>query len=144
MPPPIRISVTGAAGRISYALLCRIAAGAMFGPDQPVALSLLDVPKMMPLVDAVMMELDDCAFPLLSSIRASTDAAEAFSDADWILLLGSAAFHEGMTRADALLANGPIFQAQGRGDQRVGQDLTNPRRGEPLQYQLFARTIHGA
>jgi malate dehydrogenase len=61
-----------------------------------------------------MMELEDCAFPLLSSVRASTDAVEAFSDADWILLLGSATFHEGMTRSEALLANGPIFQTQGR------------------------------
>jgi malate dehydrogenase len=114
MTDPIRISLTGAAGRISYALVCRIAAGAMFGPDQPVALSLLDVPEMMPLLDATMMELDDCAFPLLSSVRTSTDAVEAFSDADWILLLGSATFHEGMTRSDALLANGPIFQTHGR------------------------------
>jgi hypothetical protein len=114
MTQPIRVSVTGAAGRIGHALLCRIAAGAMFGPGQPVALSLLDVPGMMSLLDSTMMELDDGAFPLLRSVRTSTDAVEAFTAADWILLLGSAPFQEGRTRSDALLANGPIFQAHGR------------------------------
>ncbi len=114
MTEPIHIAVTGAAGRISYALLFHIANGGMFGPDQPVSLSLLEVPAMMPLVEATMMELDDCNFPLLRSVRASTEAAECFAGANWILLIGSAAFHPGMTRTEALLANGPIFQAQGR------------------------------
>lgn len=114
MVEPIRISITGAAGRISYSLLFRIAAGAMFGPDQPVALSLLEVPAALPILDATMMELDDCDFPLLRSVRASTDPVEAFADADWVLLLGSTAFRPGMSRADSLLANGPIFQTQGR------------------------------
>jgi malate dehydrogenase len=114
MTKPIQIAVTGAAGRISYALVFRIAAGAMFGPDQPVALSLLDVPAMMPLLDATTMELDDCNFPLLSAVRASTDPAESFAGADWVLMLGSAPIRPGMTRSEALIANGPIFQAQGR------------------------------
>jgi malate dehydrogenase len=111
---PIHIAVTGAAGRISYSLLFRIAGGAMFGPDQPVALSLLDVPAMMPLVDATMMELEDCNFPLLSAVRASTDPAESFAGAHWVFMIGGAPFFPGMSRSEALIANGPIFQAQGR------------------------------
>ena len=114
MTEPIHIAVTGAAGRISYALLFRIAAGRMFGVDQPVTLSLLEVPEAMPLLDATMMELDDCAFPLLRSVRASTDAARAFADADWVILVGSAPRRAGMSRTEALLANGPIIQAHAR------------------------------
>lgn len=114
MTEPIRIAVTGAAGRISYSLLFRIAAGTMFGPEQQVALSLLEVPEAVPLLDATMMELDDCAFPLLASVRAATDASEAFAGADWVVLLGSAPFRQGTTRSEALRENGPIFQAQGR------------------------------
>jgi malate dehydrogenase len=121
MPDPIRIAVTGAAGRISYALLFRIAAGSMFGPEQPVALSLLEVPGMLPVVDATIMELDDCAFPLLRSVRASTDPAEAFAGADWVFLIGSAPYHPGMTRAEALLNNGPIFVTQGRAINEVAK-----------------------
>jgi len=111
---PIRIAVTGAAGRISYALLFRIANGGMFGMDRPVDLSLLEVPEAMPLLDATMMELDDCCYPLLRSIRASTDAAEAFAGADWVVLIGGAVYRPGMNRSDAVRANGPIFQAHGR------------------------------
>jgi malate dehydrogenase len=111
---PIRVAVTGAAGRISYALLFRIANGGMFGPDRPVALSLLEVPEAMPSLDATMMELDDCCYPLLRSIHASTNAAEAFAGADWIILIGGAAYRPGMNRLEAVRANGPIFMAQGR------------------------------
>jgi malate dehydrogenase len=114
MTEPIRVSVTGAAGRVSYSLLFRIAAGAMFGPDERVALSLLDVPAALPSLDTTMMELDDCAFPLLSSVRASTDAAEAFAGADWVLLLGDVTPRPGTTRPEALRANGPVMQSQGR------------------------------
>ena len=114
MAEPIQITVTGAAGRISYALLFRIAAGAMFGMEQPVALSLLEVPEAMPRLDATMMELDDCVFPLLKSVRASSDAARAFADADWVILTGSAPYRPGMSRTEVLRANGPILQAQGR------------------------------
>src|SRR5947209_1808634 len=85
MTTPMRVAVTGAAGRIGYALLFRIAAGAMFGPSQPVELSLLDVPETMPLLDATIMELHDCAFPLLAALRKSTDPKEAFASADWII-----------------------------------------------------------
>jgi malate dehydrogenase len=114
MTEPIRIAVTGAAGRIGDSLLFRIAAGGMFGIDHPVALSLLEVPDALPLLDATMMELDDCCYPLLRSVRSSTDAAEVFAGADWVILIGGAVYRPGMSRADALRASGPIFQAQGR------------------------------
>jgi malate dehydrogenase len=86
----------------------------MFGPDQPVALSLLEVPAMMPLLDVTMMELDDCNFPLLTAVRASTDPAESFAGADWVFMIGGAPFRQGMNRSEALIANAPIFQSQGR------------------------------
>src|SRR3954451_8964280 len=101
MNEPIQVAVTGAAGRISYSLLFRIAAGGMFGLDRPIALSLLEVPDAMPVLEATMMELDDCSYPLLRSIRASTDAAEAFAGAEWIILLGGAVYRPGMNRFDA-------------------------------------------
>jgi malate dehydrogenase len=114
MNETIQIALSGAAGRISYSLLFRIASGALFGMDQPVALSLLEVPEAKPLLDATMMELDDCPYPLLRSVRASTDATEAFAGADWVILIGGATYQPGMNRTDAVRANGPIFQAQGR------------------------------
>jgi malate dehydrogenase len=114
MPEPIRVAVTGAAGRISYSLLFRIAAGGMFGAEQPVFLSLLEVPPAQPLLEALMIELFDCAYPLLAGMRASYDAAEAFAGADWIILIGSAPYQPGITRSGLLRANAPIFQAQGR------------------------------
>src|SRR5947209_5316175 len=113
MTTPIRVAVTGAGGRISYALLFRVAAGAMFGPNQPVALSLLDIPEAIPLLDATLMELHDGAFPLLAGARRGSDAAEAFADADWILLIGSVPYQAGMNRWDLLRANAPIFQHHG-------------------------------
>jgi malate dehydrogenase len=114
MPEPIRIAVTGAAGRISYSLLFRIASGGTFGPEQPVFLSLLEVPEAQPLLESLMMELFDSAYPLLAGMRASYDAAEAFAYANWIILLGSAPYRPGITRSELLRANAPIFQAQGR------------------------------
>jgi malate dehydrogenase len=114
MSEPIRIAVTGAAGLISYSLLFRIAAGGMFGPDRPVSLSLLELRPAQPLLEALMMELDDCAFPLLTGVKAGYDAAEAFEGADWIILIGSAPYKAGVARAELLRANALIFQAQGR------------------------------
>jgi malate dehydrogenase len=114
MTEPIQIAVAGAAGRISYNLLFRIAAGAMFGLDKPVSLRLLEVPTAMPLIDATMMELSDCTFPLLRSVKSFTDAAEAFAGADWVILVGSAPYRPGMNRSEALLANAPVYLAQGR------------------------------
>lgn len=114
MAAPIRVAVTGAGGRISYALLFRIANGGMFGASQPVALSLLEVPEAGPRLEATVMELDDCNFPLLQSVHTSTDPAEAFSGADWVFLIGSAPYRAERNRLEVLRANGPIFQAQGR------------------------------
>jgi malate dehydrogenase len=107
------VAVTGAAGRISYALLFRVASGAMFGPQTQVILSLLDVPDALPLLEATAMELQDSAFPLLASVRCSTDAAEAFAGVDWIIMIASVPYQEGMTRSELLRANVSIFQIQG-------------------------------
>ena len=113
---PIRVAVTGAAGQIGYALLFRIASGQMFGEDQPVALQLLEIPaeKPMQALSGVAMELEDCAFPLLSDIVCTSDPAEAFKDANWCLLVGSKPRGPGMERNDLIRENGPIFTGQGR------------------------------
>lgn len=115
MKSPIRVAVTGAAGQIGYALLPRIAAGGMFGPDQPVILQLIEVPveKAMKALEGVAMELDDCAFPLLSGLVLTDDARVGFRDANWCLLVGAKPRGPGMERADLLKDNGKIFTAQG-------------------------------
>jgi len=115
MKSPIKVAVTGAAGQIGYALLPRIASGAMFGPDQPVVLQLLEVPfeKAMKALEGVAMELDDCAFPLLSGMVLTDDPKVAFGDANWCLLVGAKPRGPGMERADLLKDNGKIFTAQG-------------------------------
>jgi malate dehydrogenase len=114
MSAPTRIAVTGAGGQICYSLLFRIAAGGLFGPDQPVELSLLETPDALPKLDALQMELFDCAFPLLTKLRASGDPFEAFEHAAWVILIGGAGYRRDMTRPELLRANGPIFVAQGR------------------------------
>lgn len=110
---PIRIAVTGAAGNIGYALLFRIASGAMFGPNQPVALNLIEIPPALEALKGVVMELDDCAFPLLKEVVATTDLADGFKDVNWALLVGSVPRKEGMERADLLDINGKVFTGQG-------------------------------
>jgi malate dehydrogenase len=114
MKAPVRVAVTGAAGQIGYSLLFRIASGDMLGPDQPVILQLLEVPPAMDAVQGVMMELDDCAFPLVVGMQASDQAEEAFQDADYILLVGAKPRGPGMERKDLLEANAAIFSAQGK------------------------------
>jgi malate dehydrogenase len=114
MTQPIRVAVTGAGGQIGYALIFRVASGALFGPDQKVALSLLEIPQALPSLHGTLMEMEDCAFPLLADVRATDKADEAFRDADWVILVGGLPRKEGMSRADLILANGPIFTAQGR------------------------------
>ena len=108
---PIRVAVTGAAGNIGYALLFRIASGAMFGPDQPVILQLLEVPVEGPqkALKGVAMELEDCAFPLLAGLVLTGEAEVAFKDANWCLLVGSKPRGPGMERADLLKDNGNDF-----------------------------------
>ena len=111
---PIRVTVTGAAGQIGYSLLFRIASGEMLGKDQPVILQLLDLPQAQKACQGVMMELDDCAFPLLAGMIASDDPNVAFKDADICLLVGARPRGPGMERADLLTANGAIFTVQGK------------------------------
>ncbi|MCG6951762.1 MAG: malate dehydrogenase [Betaproteobacteria bacterium] len=113
---PVRVAVTGAAGQIGYSLLFRIAAGNMLGPDQPVILQMLEIPddKAQKALAGVMMELDDCAFPLLHGMSAASDPKVAFKDAQVALLVGARPRGPGMERKDLLSANGKIFQPQGR------------------------------
>ena len=110
----IRVAVTGAAGQIGYSLLFRIASGAVFGPDQPVALNLIEIEPGMKALEGVCMELDDCAFPLLKDIRPTCDLNEGFDSANWSLLVGSVPRKAGMERGDLLGINGKIFTGQGQ------------------------------
>ena len=114
MKEPIRIAVTGAAGQIGYSLLFRIASGAVFGPDQPVALNLIEIPPAMDALGGTVMELDDCAFPLLKDVVATSDLDEGFAGINWALLVGSVPRKAGMERGDLLEINGKIFVGQGR------------------------------
>ncbi len=113
---PIRVAVTGAAGQIGYALLPRIAAGGMFGPDQPVILHMIEIPaeKPMEALRGVAMELEDCAFPLLQDMVCTSDLDEGFADVDWALLVGAKPRGPGMERNDLIKENGPIFTGQGK------------------------------
>lgn len=111
---PIRVAVTGAAGQIGYALLFRIASGQMFGPDQPVALNLIEIEPGMTALEGVCMELDDCAFPLLTDVVATSDLNTGFNGANWSLLVGSVPRKDGMERGDLLGINGKIFTGQGQ------------------------------
>ncbi len=111
---PITVSVTGAAGNIGYALLFRIASGALFGPDQPVNLRLIDIEPAMGALEGVVMELDDCAFPLLNEIVPTCNLDEGFRGSNWALLVGSVPRKAGMERGDLLNINGKIFTGQGK------------------------------
>lgn len=114
MKAPVRVTVTGAAGQIGYALLFRIASGAMLGNDQPVILHLLDITPAMDALEGVRMELDDCAFPLLAGIVCTDDPNVGFKDADYALLVGARPRGPGMERKDLLEANAAIFSVQGK------------------------------
>ncbi|MEM9409759.1 MAG: malate dehydrogenase [Planctomycetota bacterium] len=114
MKNPVRVSVTGAAGQISYGLLFRIAAGNMLGPDQPVILQLLEIPPAMNALNGVVMEINDCAFPLLDGIIATDDPNEGFKDTDIAILVGAMPRTKGMLRKDLLEANSKIFSVQGK------------------------------
>ncbi len=112
--PPKRIAITGAAGQICYSLLFRVARGEVFGPDQPVILQLLDLPQALKAVGGVLMELEDCAFPLLAGTIVTDDPVTAFRDIDAAMLVGSRPRSKGMERRDLLAANAEIFKVQGR------------------------------
>ncbi|MDQ6912881.1 MAG: malate dehydrogenase [Verrucomicrobiota bacterium] len=114
MNSPIKIAITGAAGQIGYSLLFRVASGAVFGPEQPVALHLIEIPPALDALKGVVMELDDCAFPLLKNVVATADLNEGFKDVNWALLVGSVPRKAGMERGDLLGINGKIFVGQGQ------------------------------
>lgn len=119
MKAPVRVAVTGAAGQISYALLFRIASGSMLGSDQPVILQLLEITPAMDALEGVVMELNDCAFPLLHDIVTSDDPEVAFKEADYALLVGARPRGPGMERKDLLEANAAIFSVQGKAINKV-------------------------
>ena len=112
--PPVRVAITGAAGQIGYSLVFRVASGSLLGPDQPVILHLLEIPPAMGALHGVVMELDDCAFPLLDGVVPTDDPATAFGDVDYALLVGSRPRTKGMERKELLEANGGIFTVQGK------------------------------
>src|SRR5437763_8525739 len=115
---PLRVAVTGAAGQIGYSLVFRIASGAMFGPSQPVILHLVEIEPALTALNGVVMELDDCAFPLLKEIVATANLNEGFRGVNWALLVGSVPRKAGMERKDLLGINGKIFIGQGQALQR--------------------------
>lgn len=122
MTTPIKIAVTGAAGQIGYSLLFRLASGSLFGPDQPVALRLLEISPALKALEGVVMELDDCAFPTLAGVEIGDDATQIFDGANLALLVGARPRTAGMERGDLLSANGAIFTAQGRALGEVAAD----------------------
>ena len=115
---PLRVAVTGAAGQIGYSLLFRIASGSMFGPDQPVILHLIEIEPALPALQGVVMELDDCAFPLLKGVVPTANLDEGFRGVNWALLVGSVPRKQGMERKDLLGINGKIFVGQGQAIQK--------------------------
>lgn len=124
MKKPATITITGAAGQIGYQLAFRIASGQMLGAERPVALKLLEIPPALPALQGVVMELEDCAFPTLTGATATDDAAEAFQDADYALLVGARPRGPGMERKDLLEANAQIFSAQGKAiNERANRDI---------------------
>ena len=137
------ITVTGAAGQIGYALLFRIASGAMFGPDVPVSLRLLELPQALDAAEGVAMELDDCAFPLLQDIEITDAAATAFDGANVALLVGSRPRAAGMERADLLSANGAIFAPQGRAiNDHAADDVRVLVVGNPANTNALIASAH--
>ena len=131
---PIRVAVTGAAGQIGYALVPRIAAGEMFGPDQPVVLQMIEIPdeKAQLALKGVAMELEDCAFPLLAGMVLTSDPKVGFQDANWCLLIGSRPRGPGMERNDLIKVNGPIFTGQGKAiNERAAKDVRVAVVGNP-------------
>ena len=124
MNSPIKVAITGAAGQIGYQLVFRVASGALFGPDQPVELSLIEIPPALDALKGVVMELDDCAFPLLKGITPTADLNEGFRDVNWALLVGSVPRKAGMERGDLLGINGKIFIGQGQAiEKNAAQDV---------------------
>ena len=149
MKSPITVAVTGAAGQIGYSLLFRIASGALFGPDQPVNLRLIEIEPALPALGGVVMELDDCAFPLLNSIMPTASLDEGFSGVNWAILVGSVPRKQGMERADLLNINGKIFIGQGQAIQKnAASDVRvlvvgNPCKTNCLIAAAMQQTVRG-
>ena len=143
MKKPIKIAVTGAAGQIGYSLLFRIASGAIFGPDQPVELNLIEIEPAMKALEGVKMELDDCAFPLLDKITLTCDLSEGFRGVNWALLVGSVPRKQGMERADLLGINGKIFVGQGKAIQdNAASDVRVLVVGNPCNTNCWIAMTH--
>ncbi|MCB0154399.1 MAG: malate dehydrogenase [Anaerolineae bacterium] len=123
MSDSVKVAVTGAAGQIGYALLFRLASGAAFGPDTRVTLHLLEITPVLPAVEGVVMELDDCAFPLLENVVITDDPKVAFDGINWALMVGAKPRGKGMERGDLIRENGPIFVAQGQALTKAASDL---------------------
>src|SRR5213083_2569357 len=138
MKTPIKLAVTGAAGHIGYALVFHIASGQMFGPDQPLSLHLIEIPAAVGALNGVVMELDDCAFPLLQSVIPTADLDEGFRDINWALLVGSVPRKAGMERKELLGINGKIFIAQGRAiEKNAASDVRIHVVGNPCNTNCF-------
>ena len=138
MKTPVRIAVTGAAGNISYALLFRIAAGDMLGADQPVILHLLEIPPAMDALGGVVMELQDCAYPLLAGITTASEPEAAFAGVDYAMLVGSKPRGPGMERGDLLSENGKIFSRQGKAlNDNASRDVKVLVVGNPANTNAF-------
>ncbi len=124
MKKRIKVAITGAAGQIGYALLFRVASGQMFGPETELELQLLELEQALPALQGIIMELDDCAFPLLKSVRYTSDVNEAMNDVNWAILVGAIPRKAGMERSDLLRLNGQIFIGQGRAiNDRAAEDV---------------------
>jgi malate dehydrogenase len=140
---PVKVTVTGAAGQIGYAILFRIAAGEMLGRDTPVELSLLEIPEAVKAAEGTAMELDDCAFPLLQKIDVSDQPLDAFDNANIALLIGARPRSKGMERADLLEANGQIFKPQGEAiDKRAASDVKVLVVGNPANTNALIAMSH--
>ncbi len=142
MTTPVHVTVTGAAGQIGYSLLFRLASGQVFGPDTPIVLRLLEIEPAMKALEGVVMELDDCAFPLLGGIEATSDLQHAFTNTNWALLVGSVPRKAGMERGDLLKVNGGIFKPQGEAiSQNAASDVRILVVGNPCNTNcLIARS----
>jgi malate dehydrogenase len=146
MAQAVRVAISGAGGQIGYALVFRIAAGGMFGAEQPVSLSLLETPERLRHIQAMQMELKDCSFPLLTDVRSSVDPLHAFQDSDWVVLLAGRPQASGERRVDLLRDNAPIFVAHGRAINEAAPSarvltVTNPCNTNCLIAKSHARDV---
>jgi malate dehydrogenase len=143
MPRTVRVAVTGAAGQIGYALLPRLVSGEVFGHDTRISLSLLEITPALPALEGVVMELQDCAFPLLDDIRVTDNAEEAFDGINWGLLVGSKPRGKGMERGDLIRENGPIFVDQGAALAKAASDVRILVVGNPANTNSLIAMKHG-